>query len=96
MGVALARVCGAASVIGLVEDAGEDGGEDLTASPATHQLRPAFRIGMVSGGDKMKEPTFRIPVLGIQHGHMLSEFQRTWGEKKDCYFRMGEFHSTCG
>ena len=30
----------------------------------------------------MKEPTFRIPVVGIQHGHMLSEFQRTWGKKK--------------
>jgi len=42
--------------LGLWEDAGEDGGEDLAASPATHQLRPAFRIGMVSGGDKMKEP----------------------------------------
>ena len=63
--------------LGLWEDAGEDGGEDLAASPATHQLHPAFRIGMMSGGDQMKEPTFGIPVLGIQHGHMLSEFQRT-------------------
>jgi len=64
----------------LWEDAGEDGGEDLAASPTTHELRPAFRIGMMSGEDKMKEPTTNVQnsrVRGIQHGHMLSEFQRT-------------------
>jgi len=49
--------------LGLWEDAGEDGSEDLAASPATHQLCSAFRIGMMSGGDKMKEPMFRIPCL---------------------------------
>ena len=36
------------------EDAGEDGGEDLAASPATHQLHPALRIGMMSGGRQDK------------------------------------------
>jgi len=41
----------------------------------------------MSGEDKMKEPTTNVQnsrVRGIQHGHMLSEFQRTY-EKNHFY-----------
>ena len=77
------------------EDAGEDGGKDLAASPATHHLRPAFRIGMMSGGDKMKEPTFRIPVRNSTWSHAVG-VPTYLGEKKIVIFERVNFIRPAG
>ena len=44
----------------------------------------------------MKEPMFRIPVLGIQHGHMLSEFQCTYRKKRLLFFKQVNFIQLAG
>ena len=51
---------------------------------------------MMSGGDKMKEPMLRIPVLGIQHGHMLLEFQHTYRKKRLLFFERVNFIRLAG